>query len=73
MKQATLNLDLSAKKTRKQVFPDPMDQVVPWAALIELIAPYYPEGKTGRLPFSSMTVLRIHLQSSNGSLCRTPL
>ena len=60
MKQATLPLDLSAKKTRKQVFLDQMDQVVPWAALVELIAPYYPEGKTGRPPFSLATMLRIH-------------
>ena len=60
MKQATLNLDLKAKKTRKQVFLDQMDQVVPWAALVELIAPYYPEGKTGRPPFSLATMLRIH-------------
>ena len=55
-----MNLDLSAKKTRKQVFLDQMDQVVPWAALVELIAPYYPEGKTGRPPFSLMTMLRVH-------------
>ena len=60
MKQATLSLDLSAKKTRKQVFLDQMDQVVPWAALVELIAPYYPEGRTGRPPFSLMTMLRVH-------------
>ena len=60
MKQGTLNLDLSAKKTRKQVFLEQMDQVVPWAALVEHIAPYYPEGKTGRPPFSLMTMLRIH-------------
>ena len=60
MKQATLNLDLSAKKTRKQVFLDHMDQVVPWAALVELIAPYYPEGLRGRPPFSLTTMLRIH-------------
>jgi IS5 family transposase len=60
MKQATLDLDLRAKKTRKQVFLGQMDQVVPWAALVELIAPYYPGGKTGRPPFSLMTMLRIH-------------
>lgn len=60
MKQATLNLDLSAKKTRKQVFLDQMDQVVPWAALVELIAPYYPEGLKGRPPFSLTTMLRVH-------------
>ena len=60
MKQVTLSLELSVKKTRKQVFLEQMDQVVPWAALVGLIAPYYPEGKTGRPPFSLMTMLRIH-------------
>jgi IS5 family transposase len=60
MKQAALNLNLSVKKTRKQVFLEQMDQVVPWAALVELIAPYYPEGRTGRPPFSLSTMLRIH-------------
>lgn len=60
MKQAALNLSLSIKKTRKQVFLEQMDQVVPWAALVELIAPYYPEGRKGRPPFSLLTMLRIH-------------
>jgi len=60
MKQAALNLNLSVKKTRKQVFLEQMDQVVPWATLVELIAPYYPEGRTGRPPFSLLTMLRIH-------------
>jgi transposase, IS5 family len=60
MKQATLNLNLSTKKTRKQVFLEQMEQVVPWAELVELIAPYYPEGKTGRPPFSLQTMLRTH-------------
>ena len=60
MKQATLPLGLSVKKTRKQALLDQMDQVVPWAVLVQLIAPYYPEGKTGRLPFSLTTLLRIH-------------
>ena len=60
MKQAALNLNLSVKKTRKQVFLEQMEQVVPWAALVELIAPYYPEGKTGRPPFSLQTMLRTH-------------
>lgn len=37
-----------------------MDQVVPWQALIELIAPYCPEGKNGRPLFSLATTLREH-------------
>ena len=48
MKQSSLDLNLSTKKTRKQELLAQMDRVVPWAALVELIAPYYPEGKNGR-------------------------
>jgi IS5 family transposase len=60
MKQAVLNLGLTIKKTRKREFLDQMEKVVPWAALVELIAPYYPEGRTGRPPFSLQTMLRTH-------------
>jgi IS5 family transposase len=60
MRQASLNLNLNVKKTRKREFLGEMEQVVPWAALIERIAPYYPEGKTGRPPFSLETMLRVH-------------
>ena len=55
-----MNLDLSAKETRKQVFLDQMEKVAPWAALIKLISPCYPEGLKGRLPFSLTTMLRVH-------------
>lgn len=34
-------------------------EVVPWAALIELIASYYPAGLKDRPPFSLTTMLRI--------------
>ena len=60
MKQTALALNLSAKKTRKRELLEQMEKVVPWAALVECIAPYYPEGKTGRPPFSLQTMLRIH-------------
>ena len=60
MKQASLDLSLSVKKTRKREFLEQMDKVVPWQALIDLIAPYYPEGKKGRPPFSLATMLRTH-------------
>ena len=60
MKQAALHLDLNLKKTRKREFLEQMEQVVPWADLGALIAPYYPEGLTGRPPFSLQTMLRIH-------------
>jgi hypothetical protein len=60
MKQSSLDLNLSTKKTRKQELLAQMDRVVPWAALIDVIAPYYPEGKNGRPPFALETMLRIH-------------
>jgi len=60
MKQSSLDLNLSNKKTRKREFLFEMDRVVPWAALVELIAPYYPEGKNGRPPFALETMLRVH-------------
>ena len=60
MKQTVLGLNLSVKKTRKGEFLEQMNQVVPWTALVELIAPYYPQGLTGRPPFSLQTMLRIH-------------
>lgn len=61
MKQADLGLNLSTKKTRKREFLDEMDRVVPWEALIGLIEPHYPTGKTGRPPMPLPVMLRVHL------------
>ena len=60
MKQSSLDLSLSVKKTRKCAFLGEMDAVLPWAALVKLIAPYYPEFKNGRPPFALEAVLRVH-------------
>ena len=60
MKQAILPLSLNVKKTRKAEFLEQMERVVPWAELVALIAPYYPEGKNGRPPFPLETMLRTH-------------
>ena len=60
MKQCCLGLDLNIKRTRRQELLAQMDLVVPWAALVELIAPYYPEGKNGRPPFALEIMRHIH-------------
>ena len=60
MKQATLGLNLTTKRTRKREFLDEMNRVVPWAALVELVAPFAPQGRRGRPPFSVETMLRVH-------------
>ena len=60
MKQTSLPLDLSVKKTRKQTFPEQMEKVVPWTELVKVIAPDYPEGKDRTPPFNLQTMLRVH-------------
>ena len=60
MKQASLGLGNSTKSTRKRAFLAEMDRVVPWSALVELVAPFAPEGRRGRPPFSVQMMLRIH-------------
>ena len=54
--------------TRKQVLLAQMQRVVPWAALVELIAPHYPKGKNGRPPFALETMLRVHFMQQWFSL-----
>ncbi len=46
MRQQTLadsSFEKFRKKTRKEQFPEDMEQVVPWKELTEAIKPYYPE------------------------------
>jgi transposase, IS5 family len=60
MKQASLGLGNSSRRTRKRQFLDEMERVVPWAALVTLIAPHMPAGQRGRPPFPVEAMLRIH-------------
>jgi transposase, IS5 family len=63
MKQAHFGLDPVLKKTRRRVFLDEMERVVPWAELVALIAPHAPKPdkvKGGRPPFALDAMLRIH-------------
>lgn len=60
MKQHSLGLGMTAKRTRRREFLDEMEKVVPWADLVALVLPYLPEGKRGRPPFPPETMLRIH-------------
>src|SRR5215471_11984533 len=60
MKQISLGLNLSTKKTRKREFLNYMERVVPWKALVQIIEPHWPKSKTGRPPFAIETMLHIH-------------
>ena len=68
MKQTDLGLNLTSKRTRKGEFLAQMERVVPWADLVDLIAPYYPEGKNGRPPFALEAMLRVHFMQQWFSL-----
>ncbi len=63
MDQMTFGLDPLPKKTRKEVFLEEMNLVVPWAALVALIQPHVRgahQALGGRPPFPVETMLRIH-------------
>jgi len=48
------------KTTRREKFLAQMEQVVPWARLVALIAPHYPKGQRGRRPIGLERMLRIY-------------
>ena len=60
MKQKDLGLDLSTRRTRKQILLDEMELVMPWGELLALITPHAPVANTGRPPFDLAMMLRIH-------------
>jgi transposase, IS5 family len=60
MKQSDLGLDLSNRRTRKQVFLDEIERVVPWQEFLAVIVPHAPVKATGRKPFQIEAMLRIY-------------
>ncbi len=48
------------KKTKRALFLEEMEQVVPWAKLCGLIEPHYPTGSKGRPPVGVERMLRIY-------------
>ena len=59
---ATTGFELATKRTRKRVFLDEMNLVVPWTQLVGLIEPFAPSAgaQGGRPPFAVESMLRIH-------------
>ena len=49
------------RKTRREVFLEKLDQLLPWKALESTIAVYYASGSTGRPPYALSSMLRIHV------------
>ncbi|WP_395689244.1 IS5 family transposase [Caenimonas koreensis] len=52
------------KKTRREVFLEEMEVVVPWAVLLKIIEPHYPVAGRGRRPYALESMLRVHLMQN---------
>ena len=52
------------KKTRREVFLEEMELVVPWKVLLKLIEPHYPVAGRGRRPYPIESMLRVHLMQN---------
>src|SRR5205807_4237284 len=58
---ATMNgFERYTKKTRRQIFLEEMEQVVPWREVCALIEPHYPKPGNGRPPVGVERMLRIY-------------
>src|SRR5438552_11214139 len=64
MKQRTLAMmtgfEQYTKKTRRAIFLEEMEQVVPWRELCAQVAPHYPQPGKGRRPVGVERMLRIY-------------
>ena len=48
------------RKTRREIFLERMDKLIPWQRLETLIEPFYPKSGNGRRPYPLPVMLRIH-------------
>jgi len=66
MKQQTLAMaqdqgfEQHRKPTRREVFLETMNRIVPWSSLCAVVEPYYPKAGNGRPPIGLERMLRIH-------------
>ena len=63
MEQATfseLEHDSKKRRTRREIFLEKMDRLIPWERLEERIEPFYPKPGRGRRPYPLPTMLRVH-------------
>src|SRR6266849_136611 len=64
MKQRTLAMmtgfEQYTRKTRRAIFLEEMEQVVPWRELCGLVEPHYPKAGNGRPPVGVERMLRIY-------------
>jgi IS5 family transposase len=57
---ASLAYENKKRKTRREVFLEEMEKVIPWTAIIQIIEPVYPKPGNGRQPMPLARMLRIY-------------
>ena len=57
---ASLAYENKKKKTRREKFLEEMNQVIPWAELLQIIEGHYPKAGNGRQPMPMERMLRIY-------------
>ena len=57
---ASLAYESKKKQTRREKFLEEMDQVIPWAELLQFIKGHYPKAGNGRQPMPMEGMLRIY-------------
>jgi transposase, IS5 family len=64
MRQQTLAMQSGfekfGRKSRREIFLDEMDKIVPWGGLVSLVKPHYPKGESGRPPVGLERMLRLY-------------
>ena len=55
-----LEYESKRRKTRREIFLERMDGLIPWSLLEERIRPCYPKAGRGRRPYELSAMLRIH-------------
>jgi IS5 family transposase len=57
---ASLAYENKKKKTRRELFLEEMNRVIPWSEIMPIIEPYYPKAGNGRQPMPLARMLRIY-------------
>ena len=57
---ADLEYQGKKRKTRREIFLQRMDGLIPWQLLEERIRPFYPKAGQGRRPYELSAMLRVH-------------
>jgi IS5 family transposase len=52
------------KQTRREIFLEEMELVVPWKPLLKLVEPFYPVAGRGRRPYPLESILRVHVMQN---------